>query len=225
MKIEIAGENAVMITFADREDLATSALINGAAVKLKQDLGDVLIDMVPGFTTLLVVYQPRLIALAALRRRIRLVLNQLDTLPVPAGKLLELPVYYSAESGPDLELVARQSGLTTDEVIHCHSSREYRVMVIGFVPGFAYLGELDERLALPRLASPRLKVPRGAVAIANRLTAVYPRETPGGWNLLGLCPTNLFDPSARSPLPFAVGDRVRFSPVSRSDFLDLEGEL
>jgi KipI family sensor histidine kinase inhibitor len=141
------------------------------------------------------------------------------------GRAVTLPVYYSAETGADLEALAARAGISIEEVISIHSSTEYRVYAIGFAPGFAYLGQVDERISAPRLATPRLKVPRGAVAIADRQTAVYPAVSPGGWNLIGRCPTRMFDPRATPPMPVAVGDRVRFEPVSRARFLALGGEL
>jgi KipI family sensor histidine kinase inhibitor len=136
-----------------------------------------------------------------------------------------LPVYYAPESGADLEALARRAGLSTDGVIDLHTSTEYRVYAIGFAPGFAYLGEVDERIAAPRLATPRQKVPRGAVAVADRQTAVYPAVSPGGWNLIGRCPVRMFDPDTTPTMPVSVGDRVRFEPISRQHFLELGGEL
>ncbi|HDY82106.1 MAG TPA: carboxyltransferase domain-containing protein, partial [Halieaceae bacterium] len=134
-------------------------------------------------------------------------------------------VYYAAEVGEDLESLAQHAGLSTAEVIDLHSSTEYRVYAIGFAPGFAYLGQVDERIAAPRLTTPRLKVPRGAVAIADRQTAVYPAVSPGGWNLIGRCPVRMFDPDAEPTMPVTVGDRVRFEPVSRERFVALGGDL
>nr|WP_269473309.1 carboxyltransferase domain-containing protein [Kineobactrum salinum] len=121
--------------------------------------------------------------------------------------------------------MAQQAGLSVEDVIALHSATEYRVYAIGFAPGFAYLGEVDPRIAMPRLATPRPRVPRGAVAIADRQTAVYPAVSPGGWNLIGLCPRRMFDPDASPTMPVAVGDRVRFEPISRARFLELGGEL
>jgi KipI family sensor histidine kinase inhibitor len=115
--------------------------------------------------------------------------------------------------------------LSVEQVIEIHQSIEYRVYAIGFAPGFAYLGEVDERIAAPRLATPRKKVPKGAVAIADRQTAVYPAQSPGGWNLIGLCPTDMFDPGAEEIMPVSVGDKVKFSAISRTDFLQLGGQL
>ncbi|MDX2348894.1 MAG: carboxyltransferase domain-containing protein, partial [Porticoccus sp.] len=115
--------------------------------------------------------------------------------------------------------------LSVDEVIALHQAQEYRVYAIGFAPGFAYLGQVDERIAAPRLATPRPQVPRGAVGIADRQTAIYPAVSPGGWNLIGLCPQPMFDPNNDPSMPVQVGDRVRFRGIDRQTFLDLGGEL
>jgi KipI family sensor histidine kinase inhibitor len=122
-------------------------------------------------------------------------------------------------------MLANNAGLSIEEVVSIHQQSEYRVYAIGFAPGFAYLGELDSRIAAPRLATPRQKVPRGAVAIADRQTAVYPAESPGGWNLIGLCPEPMFDPGVEPSMPVQVGDRVRFKAISRESYLDMGGLL
>jgi KipI family sensor histidine kinase inhibitor len=142
-----------------------------------------------------------------------------------AGRWVTLPVFYSPEVGPDLLSLAKAKNLSPDDVIRLHHEREYRVYAIGFAPGFAYLGQVSERLATARLATPRAKVPRGAVGIADQQTAVYPSESPGGWNLIGRCPVRMFDPNALDALKVSVGDRVRFEPINRETFLELGGEL
>jgi KipI family sensor histidine kinase inhibitor len=157
--------------------------------------------------------------------RVREVLARLEAGATESGRTVVLPVYYAPESGEDLENLAAGAGLSTEEVIAIHSDTEYRVYAIGFAPGFAYLGQVDERIAAPRLATPRQRVPRGAVAIADRQTAVYPAVSPGGWNLIGRCPLRMFDPDAQPSMPVTVGDRVRFEPVSRARFLELGGSL
>jgi KipI family sensor histidine kinase inhibitor len=151
--------------------------------------------------------------------------SALQSSTVGSGRSVVLPVYYAPESGEDLERLAANAGLSIEDVIAIHSGGNYRVYAIGFAPGFAYLGEVDERIAAPRLPTPRQRVPRGAVAIADRQTAVYPAVSPGGWNLIGRCPVRMFDPDATPSMPVAVGDRVRFEPVSRQRFLELGGTL
>lgn len=222
MKIEIAGDNALMIYFAGAAGPMPTAHIQAAREILLRELSGIVRELVPGFASLLVIYDPWRIRPRLLCRRITTLLADLSGAQLSAGKALELPVYYS---GPDLALVAGQSGLDTDAVIARHSGVDYQVQAIGFAPGFAYLGDLDERLALPRRSTPRLRVPKGAVAIANRHTAVYPQASPGGWHLIGLCPTPLFDPDRQPPMPFAVGDSVRFRAIDRGEYLALGGQL
>ena len=138
---------------------------------------------------------------------------------------MELPVYYSEESGPELNLISQNSGLSINEIIALHQSLTYRVYAIGFAPGFAFLGQVDDRIATPRLSTPRLKVPRGAVGIADRQTAIYPDVSPGGWNLIGLCPTRMFDPDATPHMPVSVGDEVRFKEITKNEFHNLGGVI
>jgi KipI family sensor histidine kinase inhibitor len=161
----------------------------------------------------------------AVRTALQQALSNLDGNESTSGQLVTLPVYYSEESGPDLNVVAKLRNISIEDVIEIHQQQEYRVYAIGFAPGFAYLGEVDERIAAPRLSTPRQKVPRGAVAIADRQTAVYPAQSPGGWNLIGLCPTRMFNPELQPSMPVQVGDRIRFKAIERDEFLQLGGEL
>ncbi|WP_286238148.1 5-oxoprolinase subunit PxpB [Neptuniibacter halophilus] len=225
MRVEVAGENALIIYFGEQTDPRVSAQVQQAVTMLETELADCLIDMVPSYASLLVIFDMLACDHLHVRSKIRALLGQLDQASASEGVLVTLPAYYSTESGPDLEALAERAQLSTDEVIKIHSEMEYRVYAIGFAPGFAYLGEVDPRIAAPRLATPRQKVPRGAVAIADRQTAVYPAVSPGGWNLIGLCPTRMFDPAATPTMPVQVGDRVKFRPITRDEFLELGGEL
>ena len=224
-RVEIAGENALILYFGEKTDPAVSAKVQQAVDALETVLADVLIDMVPSYASLLVIFNPLACDHLEVRRRIRTALSDQASGEASEGRLVSLPAYYSTESGPDLEDLASRANLSVEEVIKIHSEMEYRVYAIGFAPGFAYLGEVDERIAAPRLSTPRQKVPRGAVAIADRQTAVYPAVSPGGWNLIGLCPTRMFNPDATPSMPVQVGDRIRFEPIERDEFLSLGGEL
>lgn len=224
--ISIAGENSLIVYFGDKPSAAIAAQVAQTADQLREAIGPVLIDLVPSYASLLVIYNPMQTDHHAVRAAIRIALSNLSADSSSAeGNLVSLPVYYSTESGPDLQTLADGVGLTTEQVIAIHQETEYRVYAIGFAPGFAYLGEVDPRIAAPRLATPRTRVPRGAVAIADRQTAVYPAQSPGGWNLIGLCPQRMFDPSATPSMPVQVGDRVRFKAIDRQTFLNLGGEL
>jgi KipI family sensor histidine kinase inhibitor len=225
MRIEVAGQNAFIVYFAEQTSAAVSAQIQAAADSIIASMGEAIIDLVPSYASLLVVFDLDRSDPFAVRRQLRAALASLDGVDSGAGDLVTLPVYYSLESGPDLEVIAERGRISIEQVIEIHQQQEYRVYAIGFAPGFAYLGEVDERIAAPRLATPRKKVPRGAVAIADRQTAVYPAVSPGGWNLIGLCPQRMFDPAAEPSMPVKVGDRIRFSAIDRAQFLAQGGEL
>lgn len=220
-----AGENALMVYFADHFSPEVADRVQRAVTVLEPALGEELLDLVPSFASLMVVYDLYRVDFATLAERIDSLLKTDGETVSTASKLVELPVYYSTEIGPDLEALARRARLTTNEVVALHQAREYRVYAIGFAPGFAYLGEVDERIAAPRLATPRARVRRGSVGIAGRQTAVYPADSPGGWNLIGLSPLRMFSLHAEPPMPVQVGDRVRFRAISRDDFIAMGGEL
>ena len=225
MKVEIAGQDALIVYFGEQASAAVSAQIQLAVVKINSQMADIVIDLVPSYASLLVIYDIDQCDHFETRRQLREALRDLDTTEAVGGELVTLPVYYSLESGPDLEIIAERGKIRVDDVIEIHLQGEYRVYAIGFAPGFAYLGEVDERIAAPRLSTPRQKVPRGAVAIADRQTAVYPAQSPGGWNLIGLCPTRMFDPEQQPSMPVQVGDRIRFEAIDRDEYLSLGGNL
>lgn len=149
-------------------------------------------------------------------------LERLEEVSLPEERLVEIPVCYGGEFGPDLHEVAALHGMTPEQVVELHVSTIYLVYFLGFVPGFAYLGELPEELVTPRLATPRRKVPAGSVGIAGSQTGVYPFATPGGWRLLGRTPVTMFRPERKGLNVVAIGDRVRFAPISQERFAALE---
>lgn len=229
-RVNVASENALIIYFDRRPCPAVSSQIAITGEKLKAYLGPALIDLVPSYASLLVIFDLAKTDHHSVRRAIDTAIDRSKKASVShavneSGSLVTLPVYYSEESGPDLQLVANNAGLTVDEVIAIHQQGQYQVYAIGFAPGFAYLGEVDPRIASPRLATPRLQVPQGAVGIADRQTAVYPARSPGGWNLIGLCPVLMFDPNSSPSMQVQVGDRVRFEAVDRATFLSMGGQL
>lgn len=225
MKVEIAGQDALIVYFADATSASVSAQIQLAVNNIRTQMADIIIDLVPSYASLLVIFNINQCDLFEAKSRLRKATTNLDSEPSQAGELIVLPVYYDLECGPDLEVIAERGKISVDQVIEIHQQQEYRVYAIGFAPGFAYLGEVDERIAAPRLATPRQKVPRGAVAVADRQTAVYPAQSPGGWNLIGLCPTRMFDPQKQPSMPVQVGDRIQFKGIDREEFLSLGGEL
>lgn len=226
-RIDIAGEGALILYPDSQASPQLAATIAALLPQIKTALGEALVDLIPSYNSVLVQYQPLLTDHFAVRSQLQQILSrQLSQQDGnDSGKLVKLPVWYSQESGPDLAMLADNAGLSMEQVIELHQQSQYRVYAIGFAPGFAYLGEVDERIAAPRLATPRKKVPTGAVAIADRQTAVYPAPSPGGWNLIGLCPQRMFDKSAQPPMPVEVGDKVQFYAIDKAEFLRLGGKL
>ena len=223
--LTVAGENALMLYFDQRIDPAISAWVQQACNLIRAELADDIIDLLPSYASVLLLFNPLRTDHYRVQAQLKHCLKQLQSNTSHSGKRIELPVYYSAQSGPELALIAKTKNISIDEVIQRHQAVSYRVYAIGFAPGFAYLGEVDPLLNMPRLATPRAKVPRGAVAIADRQTAVYPAASPGGWNLIGLCPTLMFNPQAEPAMPVAVGDEVHFVAIDKTEFLRLGGEL
>lgn len=226
MNLHSAGENALILYLGDATSAEVSARVQAAATVIESALGAELVDLIPSYASLLIIYDVMLTDHFHVSKKVHKALANIEAVESDTeGNTVVLPVYYAPESGEDIEALAKGANLSVDEVIQIHSQMEYRVYAIGFAPGFAYLGEVDQRIAAPRLATPRTKVPRGAVAIADRQTAVYPAVSPGGWNLIGRCPTRMFNPQSNPSMPVSVGDRVRFEPIDRQRFFDLGGEL
>jgi len=226
MKIQVAGENALILYFGDAVSDDVSQSIQNVANGLSRYVGGVLIDMVPSYASLMVIFNPLLTDHLKVRQLIREALKNTSQEKADGqGSVITLPAYYGLDAAPDLENLAENAGLSCQQVIDIHTAMQYRVYAIGFAPGFAYLGEVDARIAAPRLATPRKKVPKGAVAIADRQTAVYPAVSPGGWNLIGLCPVDMFNPKAKPTMPVQVGDKVQFKSIEREEFLSLGGQL
>ncbi|MBT4520719.1 MAG: 5-oxoprolinase subunit PxpB [Halieaceae bacterium] len=225
MTLHSAGENALILYLGDETSPAVSARVQAATVAIEQILAEDLLDLVPSYASILIIFDALRTDHMSVHRRVHKAVDALKVEASTEARSVVLPVYYAPEAGADLETLASRTKMSVEDVIDLHSGTEYRVYAIGFAPGFAYLGEVDERIAAPRLATPRQRVPRGAVAIADRQTAVYPAVSPGGWNLIGLCPVRMFDPEANPTMPVAVGDSIRFEAVSRARFFELGGEL
>jgi KipI family sensor histidine kinase inhibitor len=225
MRICNAGEDALIVYLGEQASPEISHRVQAACLAIEQSLGRDLVDLVPSYASVLVIFNPLRTDHLRVRQKVSNCLQIARGSQTAESRLVTLPCWYSTESGPDLEALANSAGLSTEGVIELHQAMEYQVYAIGFAPGFAYLGQVDKRIAAPRLSTPRQKVPRGAVAIADQQTAVYPAPSPGGWNLIGLCPTRMFDPGSTPTMPVNVGDRVRFEAIDKVTYLQLGGEL
>ena len=218
-----AGDAAVMVSFADEIILEVNSRVHALSHAIDQGHLPGVLDLVVAYSTLLIHYDPLVISFddveMAVREAVAAGLNH----DLGESRLRELPTVYGGCYGPDLPEIARMVGMSEDEVIRLHSEAIYTVYMLGFAPGFPYLGGLPPQLALPRLETPRERVPEGTVAIANQ-TTIYALTSPGGWRWVGRTPIKLFDPSKDPPTYLVAGDRVRFVPISEVEYLAMGGE-
>lgn len=225
-RLSSLGDGALVVELGDAIERSVLEQVSAldAAVRAELAAGRLagVLETVPTYRSLAIVYDPLRTTRAALERRI---VPLLDARRKPARRgtrTWKLPVRYGGEYGPDLEAVAAASGLAPDDVVALHLGETYDVYVLGFLPGFAFMGDVAAALRLPRRADPRTRVPAGSVAIAGQQTAIYPCESPGGWHLLGRCPVPLFDPRRSPPALLAPADRVVFEAVDEERFRLLE---
>lgn len=206
------GDDALLITFGTTISRSTNDRVRTAAARVRALRVDTVTDIVPAYTTLGVYFDGARASFDEIVSAIAPAINSTELVESANGLLIEIPVRYD---GPDLADVAERIGLTIADVIDRHLSRTYHAYMSGFVPGFTYLGELDDSLILPRRSAPRVRVPAGSVAIAGAQTAVYPLETPGGWYLIGSTSVVMFDPQREQPALVRAGDTVRFINADR----------
>jgi inhibitor of KinA len=183
------------------------------------------VEVVPTYRSLLVCYGPAQISPAELRARLEVLAGGMEARRLPEPIVTEIPTAYGGEYGPDLGFVAEHNGLSPQEVIEIHASKAYLIYMLGFIPGFAYLGGMSPRIATPRLATPRVEIPAGSVGIAGSQTGVYPAESPGGWRIIGRTPIELFHPHREPPAMLRTGNYVRFVPMTAHEFERVREEV
>jgi inhibitor of KinA len=225
------GDQAVMIELGKDIDCQIQKKVMAVSAMLDNHPWEWMVEYVPAFTTVCVYYNP----LFFLKNRVShktpyeavcdelvQLLNDLDLDERRESRVVEIPVHYGGESGPDLDIVAKHNGLTPEEVVAIHSNGHYFVNMIGFAPGFPYIGGMSEKIATPRKSSPRLKIPAGSVGIAGKQTGIYPIETPGGWQIIGKTPLQLFRPDHDPPSLLKAGDKICFKPITLKEFREWE---
>lgn len=218
IKILTAGDSSLLVEFGSEISPEINRKITATVQMMREQHIEGVVDVIPAFCSLLINYDPRVISYQEIRERIGC-LVKLETRTEEGGRrIIEIPVCYGGEYGPDIENIARNAGLSQEEVIKIHSSRDYLIYMLGFLPGFAYLGGLDERIHTPRLANPRIKINAGSVGIGGSQTGIYPLDSPGGWQLLGMTPVKTYDPDRETPILFQAGDYIRFVPVDEEEY-------
>lgn len=219
------GDSSLILEIGDTIDRKTVARVSRVdrCLQAKIASGHLpgVVEIVPTYCSLTVIFDPLSLPRRQLKGELlQLLDDDLDSALQPS-RAWQLPVCYDPEYGPDLDSIARTRGLTPTEVVALHADRSYCVYMIGFLPGFPYMGDLDPALQMPRRKNPRVRVPQGSVAITGLQTAIYPWESPGGWQLLGRCPVPLFDALQNQPALLAQGDLVVFNQVSKTEYLKL----
>lgn len=215
------GEAALTAVFGDGISEALYRRVRALASSLQADPPEGVVELIPAYNSLLVVYDSRAIAYENLAGIVRDRAHRSAEASPGPSRVARIPVCYESPHAPDLEDVARHAGLSPGEVVSIHSAGLYLVYMLGFTPGFPYLGGLDDRIAAPRRATPRTRIPAGSVGIADRQTGIYPQASPGGWNLIGRTPAILFDPARTPPALLSAGLYLRFTPISAAEFEDL----
>jgi inhibitor of KinA len=209
------GDRSLLVELGEKISPDINRCVQELMLQLQQARLPGVREFAPGYRSLLVVFDPLTLSPSELTARILDIAARPGSTGLPQAKLLTVPVFYGGEYGPDLEEVADRLGISTDEVIRLHTETMYRVYMIGFMPGYPYMGELPAALAVPRRSTPRTRVPKGSVGIAQRQTGIYTVESPGGWQIIGWTPVEFFDPARRLPSLLEMGDAVKFEAVRK----------
>lgn len=212
------GDRAVLIQFGNSICQETNRMVRSMTQALEKSGLPGILGKIPAYTTLLVMYDPKYWNYHGIKKELENIESKSHSITLPLSRVIVLPVLYGGEYGSDLHNVCAHTGLTPEDVIAIHSGNDYLIYMLGFTPGFPYLGGMDERLATPRLKTPRIKIPEGSVGIAGSQTGVYPISSPGGWQLIGRTPVKLFEPSKEEPIMLKAGDYLRFQPITEEEY-------
>lgn len=220
-KILLAGDSAISVEFGNviSEDISMKVLsLNNI---LESQPFDGILETIPSYRSLLLEYNPEIINFHSLSTLLKSLMSNLENQCDSLREIIEIPVLYGDEFGQDIETVATVNNKLVDEVIKIHSSKLYLIYMLGFTPGFPYLGGVSDEIATPRLTTPRLSIPEGSVGIAGTQTGIYPITSPGGWQIIGRTPLRLYDEKIESPILLKAGQYIRFVPITKEEFYNI----
>ncbi|MCI0439748.1 MAG: 5-oxoprolinase subunit PxpB [Chloroflexi bacterium] len=217
-----AGDRALVVELGDAISPDINRRVRNLTLAIERTRVPGVFDLVPAYRSVLVYYDPLATSYAQLQDRLQELAQNLDEQAIESPRVVHIPVAYGGEHGPDIEFVASHAGLTIDEVIRIHTDADYLVYMMGFSPGFAYMGGLSKKLVTPRLKTPRTEIPAGSVGIAESQTGIYPIASPGGWQLIGRTPLRMFDPHREPPAILSAGDHVRFVAIEESEYAEIQ---
>lgn len=212
------GDAALTAEFGDEISEELNDRAQMLYLQLKEQKVPGIRDIVPTYRSVTVLFDPAVIRYSRMEQLVRKTAEHMTVGTGGEHFVYEIPVCYGGTFGPDLSYVAEHAGITEEEVIRLHTAPDYRIYMLGFLPGFPYLGGLNDHIRTPRLETPRLKIPAGSVGIAGGQTGIYPMESPGGWQLIGRTPVKVYDPNRKQPVLYRAGDRLKFIPVTPAEF-------
>ena len=214
----VSGDCSVCVEFGNEISPEINKNIRAFKIAVEKSGIEGIVETVPTYRSLLVYYKPEIISFREISEKFEELMGSLDNIEIPPPTVIEIPVLYGGEMGPDIQNVAEHNGKTVEEVIQIHTSEEYLIYMIGFIAGFPYLGGMSKEIATPRLKSPRVKIDGGSVGIAGEQTGVYPVDSPGGWQLIGRTPLKLYDAEREKPVLLEAGQYIKFKSVTPEEY-------
>lgn len=216
------GDTAITVCFENEISKEVNGFVTSFTCAVEQKGIKGVIELIPAFNSVTVLYDSTVTSAGTLKIKLERIIKKLGNSQQSSAVLYKIPVCYEEEFSPDMKNVEAHTGLSREEIIEIHSSTDYLIYMLGFLPGFAYLGEMDKRLATPRLDSPRVEISRGAVGIGGEQTGIYPVASPGGWQLIGRTPILVYDRERENPILYKSGDYIRFVPITRNEYFEIE---
>lgn len=220
-RIFSAGDQSIGVEFGNYISEKTNNKVREFCSNFSKWKRKGILDIVPTYRSVLITFDSRQISAEKVKKRVKHCAEE-EGIVSQKKRIVEIPVCYGGKFGPDLEDVSEYTGFSEEEIIKRHSEKEYRIYMLGFLPGFPYLGGMDEALSIPRLEEPRVKIAAGSVGIAETQTGIYPMESPGGWRLIGRTPVRIYNPTRKETVPYKVGDFIRFVPIEASEYAKIE---
>lgn len=224
-RIKPFGDCGLRVQLGDSITKEINAKVRSLSWFLEKENIRGIMEWIPTYTAVSIYYDPYIITFEEIKKYVESMEEKLEKITLPPANVIKIPVLYGGEVGSDLEHVANYNQLSVEEVIRIHTSSDYLIYMMGFTPGFPYLGGMSEKIATPRLKEPRLKIPVGSVGIAGSQTGVYSMETPGGWQIIGKTPVRLYDPDRRKPILLQAGNYIRFVQVTESEYREIERQV